>query len=148
MQRLKFLILAFVLFSYGNTAIAQQPPVFAPGGKAILGYDPVAYFTKSAPAKGSEEFKYRYLNTDWYFSSKQNMEMFKADPTKYAPQYGGYCAFGMAGGYKAEIIPEAWSIEDGKLYLNYNLKIQKEWSVDKANMIKKGDANWPKVKLQ
>lgn len=127
-------------------AQAQESEIFAPKTKAIRGYDPVAYFTKGEPVKGVEANKLSYGGVDWYFSTKENLELFKSNPGKYMPQYGGYCAFGLAGGYKASTSPTAWSIVDGKLYLNYNQNVQKDWSDDKAEMIRKGDKNWPTVK--
>lgn len=137
------LVLVMATFFYSH---AQKSEIFAPDNKAIKGYDPVAYFTKSQPVKGMETFKLNHGGVDWFFSSKENMDLFKANPDKYMPQYGGYCAFGLAGGYKAPISPTAWSIVDGKLYLNYNEKVQKDWSADTKGMIKKADQNWPQVK--
>lgn len=139
--------LSLILFFVALTFVrAQESEIFAPDNKAIRGYDPVAYFTKGEPTKGLESFKLSQGGADWYFSSKDNLELFKSNPEKYMPQYGGYCAFGLAGGYKAPITPTAWSIVDGKLYLNYNHKVQQDWSADRAEMIKKADKNWPTVK--
>lgn len=137
------LILIFLAFSFVH---GQESEIFAPEKKAIRGYDPVAYFTKGEPTKGLEAHKLSYGGADWFFSSKENLALFKENPMKYMPQYGGYCAFGLAGGYKATTSPTAWSIVDGKLYLNYNQKVQNEWSADRAEMIKKADKNWPTVK--
>jgi YHS domain-containing protein len=136
------LVLALVI----SLALAQKPEVFSQNDKAIIGYDPVAYFTDSKPVMGKEEFKIAYAGANWYFSSEKNLELFKSNPSKYMPQYGGYCAFGLAGGYKAPISPDAWTIVDDKLYLNYNKKIQEDWTDDRAEMIKKADKNWPTVK--
>lgn len=141
-----WLLLAWISTLAFQCTLAQEGEVFAPNSKAIRGYDPVAYFTEQMPVQGSAKFKHRYMDADWYFSSQKNLDLFKNDPVKYMPQYGGYCAFGMAGGYKASISPDAWTIVDGKLYLNYNKKVQKDWTADIPGMIKKGDQNWPKVK--
>jgi YHS domain-containing protein len=146
MKRLFYLTLVLALISV--TAKAQESEIFAPDNKAIRGYDPVSYFTKGEPTKGLEANKLFYKGADWFFSTKENLELFKANPEKYMPQYGGYCAFGLAGGYKAPISPTAWSIVDGKLYLNYNQKVQKDWVADTKGMIKKADQNWPTVKSQ
>ena len=138
--------LSLVLTLVISLAFAQKPEVFSQNGKAIKGYDPVAYFTDSKPVMGKDEFKTAHAGATWYFSSQKNLELFKSNPAKYMPQYGGYCAFGLAGGYKAPISPDAWSIVGDKLYLNYNKKIQEEWTADRTEMIKKADNNWPTVK--
>ena len=93
-------------------------------GKAIKGYDPVAYFTEGKPVEGSSDFTAEFDGATWYFASAQNRDAFVADPDKYAPQYGGYCAYAVANGSTAKIDPEAWSVVDGKLYLNYSNPVQ------------------------
>lgn len=91
------------------------------GNVAIKGYDAVSYFTESKAVEGSAEFSYRWLGADWHFASAQNRDLFKADPVKYAPQYGGYCADGVSfGTITTNIEPKAWRIIDGKLYLSYD----------------------------
>ena len=136
-----------LLFLFAITAtFAQKSPVFAPEGKAIRGYDPVAYFTEGKPVPGDPQFSYSYQGADWQFASAKNRDAFKADPEKYAPQYGGYCAFGTSRGYKAPTQPDAWTIDNGKLYLNYNTKVRTEWDKDRSGYIKKADANWPTIK--
>ena len=80
--------------------------------------------------------------------SKANRDAFAADPARYAPQYGGFCAFGMAGGYKAAGDPVAFSVVDGKLYLNYNRDVQKQWTTDVPGFVSKADRNWPAVSNQ
>jgi len=127
-------------------AFAQKSETFVPSGKAIRGYDPVAYFTESKPVQGSEKLVYNWNNADWYFSSQQNLELFKANPEKYAPQYGGYCAFGLSNGYKAPTDADAWTIDNGKLYLNYNKDVREEWNKERKQRIDKADKNWPDVK--
>ena len=138
--------LSMVLVLLTTLAYAQKSEIFSQNDKAIKGYDPVAYFTESKPVMGKEEFKIPVAGANWYFSSQKNLDLFKANPYKYMPQYGGYCAFGLAGGYKAPISPDAWTIVDDKLYLNYNKKIQAEWTEDRTEMIKKADKIWPTVK--
>ena len=118
------------------------------GNDAIKGYDPVAYFTEGRPVKGSGEFEYEWMGADWRFASAENRNAFAADPEKYAPQYGGYCAFGVSGGYKAAIDPAAFTIVDGKLYLNYNRDVQKKWGADIRGYVAKADKNWPSVSAQ
>ena len=101
-----------------SAALAQKAPVFSDRDGAIRGYDPVAYFTQGKPVKGSREYTHQWNGATWRFASAQNRERFAAAPAKYAPQYGGYCAYGVASGYAVKIEPDAWSVVDGKLYLN------------------------------
>jgi YHS domain-containing protein len=117
-----------------------------PNGKAISGYDPVAYFKKEKPVKGLPEYKYEWRGATWNFSTHENQQLFASNPEKYAPRYGGYCAYGMSNGYKAATDPEAWSIVDGKLYLNYNMDVREEWFAEKLIRIIKADQNWNEVK--
>ena len=121
---------------------------FEKDGVALRGYDPVAYFTDAKAVKGSAEHTARYQESTFHFASKSNRDAFAADPAKYAPQYGGFCAFGTAGGYKAAIDPAAFTVVDGKLYLNYNRDVQKKWGGDIAGYVRKADANWPAVRAQ
>jgi len=104
--------------------------VFAPDGVAIRGYDPVAYFVDGKPTTGRDEFTTDWMGAKWKFASQANLERFKAEPAKYAPQYGGYCAYGTAKGHLAPTEPAAWSVVDGKLYLNYNKQVSKLWQKD------------------
>lgn len=142
----KVLVLALVVVFAGIAAPAQKPSTFIQSGKAIRGYDPVAYFTESKPVKGYDSLHLDWNNATWYFSSGKNLNLFKANPEKYAPQYGGYCAYGLSNGYKAATEPDAWTIESGKLYLNYNLDVRKEWDKNRKERIEKADKNWPSVK--
>jgi len=125
---------------------AQQSATFTKGDKAIRGYDPVAYFTENKPVRGVEKLVFNWNNSNWYFSSQQNLDLFKANPEKYAPQYGGYCAYGLSNGYKAPTEADAWTIENGKLYLNYNKEVREMWSKEKKERIEKADKNWPAIK--
>lgn len=112
---------------------------------AIKGYDPVAYFTEGEPVKGSRQFTHTWRGATWRFASREHLELFKADPERYAPQYGGYCAWAVAQGETVGIDPDAWSIIEGKLYLNYSKKIRRQWLEDVEGNIRKGDANWPEL---
>ena len=96
--------------------------------------------------QGKPEFTARHEGATYRFGSAANRDDFLAGPAKYAPQYGGYCAYGMASGYKAPIEPDAWTIVDGKLYLNYNQSVRDRWSSDIPGFIRKADANWPSVR--
>ena len=109
---------------------------------AIRGYDPVAYFTDSKPVKGSDKFVHEWMGAKWKFASQDHLDKFKADPAKYAPQYGGYCAYGIAVGNVVKIEPDQWSVVDGKLYLNYDDDVSKKWKKDPAGYIKKADSTF------
>lgn len=114
-------------------------------GAAIKGRDPVAYFTLGKAVAGTTAWTAQYKGATFRFASAANRDAFKAAPESYAPQYGGYCAFGTSRGYKADIDPEAFTVTNGKLYLNYSKKIQAEWSQDITGFVAKADANWPAV---
>ena len=119
------------------------------GGVAIMGYDPVAYFTEGRPMKGSEEFSYDWLGTPWQFASSKHRELFIGDPTKYAPQYGGYCVGEVADkGVTINIDPEAWAIIDGKLYLSYSKEYMAKFKAAPSDVLAKAEANWPAVNTQ
>ncbi|MEM1302255.1 MAG: YHS domain-containing (seleno)protein [Pseudomonadota bacterium] len=126
-------------------ALAAEPPVYAEDGVAINGYDPVAYFTESQPVEGSAEFTADHDGATFRFASAANRDTFAADPAAYAPQYGGYCAYAVSRGYTATTSPNAWTVHEGKLYLNFNRAVRTLWSRDIPGNIVKGDANWPTV---
>ncbi|MBM3465877.1 MAG: YHS domain protein [Armatimonadetes bacterium] len=114
-------------------------------GVAIKGYDPVAYFSHSRAAKGSPQFPHQWMGAAWWFSSAQNRDLFAAGPAKFAPQYGGYCAWAVSNNYTAGIDPQAWRIIDGKLYLNYSRSVQQMWLEDVNQRIAAADRNWPRL---
>jgi hypothetical protein len=116
------------------------------GGVAIMGYDPVAYFTDNRAVKGSDKFSYDWLGTPWHFANAKHREMFMSEPLKFAPQYGGYCAGEVVGGsVTVNIDPEAFKIIDGKLYLIYD-KGSADWFANNVEEVApKADANWPKI---
>ncbi|MBC7888129.1 MAG: YHS domain-containing protein [Ferruginibacter sp.] len=125
---------------------AQKAEIFSNTAGAIRGYDPVAYFIESKAVKGDTSLSFIWKGSNWYFSTKENLELFKAAPEKYAPQYGGYCAYGTADGHKAPTDPNAWTIVDGKLYFNYNKQVLVMWNKKQKEFIEKADSNWPKIK--
>ena len=127
-------------------ALPARAAAFSEGGLAIRGYDPVAYFTQGAPTRGRPEFETRHDGATWRFANAENLAAFEADPARYAPQYGGYCAYAVALGSKSPTDPAAWKIVDGKLYLNLNRGIQRRWEADIPGFIARGDANWPALK--
>lgn len=114
-------------------------------GNAIKGYDPEAYFTMNKPVEGSSDISAEWNGATWHFASADNRAAFLADPEKYAPQYGGYCAYAVAQGSTAKIEPDVWAIVDGKLYLNYSKDVQSRWQADRDNYIAAADKNWPGV---
>ena len=142
MRRLIIGALALLLMPL---AFAGKAPVFATGDGAIRGYDSVAYFTVGQPTKGSDQFTAEYMGATFKFASAENRDIFKANPSGYAPQYGGYCAYAVSKGSTASTEPEAWTVVGDKLYLNYSLGIRKRWRKDIPGNIKAADKNWPGV---
>ncbi len=110
---------------------------------AIKGHDPVGYFLQNAAVKGSKDHKLKWKDVEWHFASADNKALFESDPEKYAPQYGGYCAWAAAQNQVAGVDPEQFSIVGGKLYLNYNEEIKNKWLGDTTGNIADGDKNWP-----
>ncbi len=114
---------------------------------AVGGYDVVAYFTENRAVAGNSEHSVAYKNeATYYFSSQANKQAFQQSPERYLPEYGGFCAFAMASGDKAKTDPEAWTILDGKLYLNYNKSVRERWLKDPSGFIRSADHHWPTVK--
>ncbi|MGI9286646.1 MAG: YHS domain-containing (seleno)protein [Pseudomonadales bacterium] len=139
----RWLVLAGVILA---TAFANAvEPVNATffGKIAIKGYDPVAYFTMDAAVKGNKKYAHEWRGASWHFSKQENLQMFKEAPEKYAPQYGGYCAYAVAQNDTANIDPTQYTVYGGKLYLNYNKKINRKWLANKESFIKEADTHWP-----
>jgi YHS domain-containing protein len=132
---------------YAPQTKAAKPEVFTGivRGVAVGGYDPVAYFNQGKPVKGSAAVTLKHAGATWRFATEANRDAFKADPDKYAPRYGGYCAWAVSQGYTAKGDPRSWKIVNGRLYLNYNADVQKTWEKSAPKLIRKGDANWPRV---
>lgn len=143
----KFLAGILMLFTLAGTNAMAADPIYTEffNNNAIRGYDTVAYHTENKAVEGKAEFTAEYMGADWLFASAENQALFEADPVKYAPQYGGYCAFAVSKGSTASIEPEQFSVVDGKLYLNYNASVRKTWSEDIPGNIMKADGNWPEV---
>jgi YHS domain-containing protein len=127
------------------TQAASAGEFFETDGVALRGYDPVAYFVSSQPRKGDSNHSYEYKGSKFHFVNEDNRRAFMATPDKYAPQFGGYCAYGTAQGYKVSTQPDAFSIVQGKLYLNYNLGVQTIWQKDVPGNIAQAEKNWPEV---
>jgi YHS domain-containing protein len=143
------LLLVIALFAArpgSALAASEKTPVAAvntAGGTGVKGYDPVAYFTLGQPTPGVEQYTYQWKGATYRFASADNQQLFKADPGKYLPQYGGYCAYAMSINRIADIDPSRWAIVDGKLYLNNNYLSYHLWSLNKSGNIAAADRNWP-----
>ena len=112
---------------------------------AVDSHDVVSYFVDGKQVKGDDQYTHEYMGAIWKFSSAENRDAFVADPARYAPQFGGYCAWAVSQGYTARGNPKNWTIVDGKLYLNYNTAIQRRWEKDIPGFIAKAESNWPSV---
>ena len=137
-----FMLITFVSVGCGEKNSALE--IYKTNDGAINGYDPVSYH-KEKPVKGTEDHSYEWKDATWYFASEENLALFKTDPERYAPQFGGYCAYGMAEGHKAPTQPDAWTIVDGKLYFNYNKEVLSTWRENRDEFIKQAEGNWPSV---
>lgn len=125
------------------TTVARAEPINADKGVAIHGIDPVAYFTEQRPVAGDPAITAAWRSVSWRFASTEHRDLFLAAPELYAPAYGGHCAYGVSRGYLVDIDPEAWTIRDGTLYLNYSLPVRTTWLEDPDGYIAKANENWP-----
>ena len=142
---LSLLIAAPAVAALAPNAMAQSSQIYAENGIAVDGTDVVAYFTESAPVAGNPAITLDWMGVKWRFSSQENRAAFEANPAAYAPQYGGYCAYAVSQGYTAPTVPEAWTIYDGKLYLNFSTGVRSRWERDIPGHIAAANANWPGV---
>lgn len=144
-----FVALAFALGASFAAAPAQadQAPVHTGllSRVAVDGYDPVAYFTDGRPVRGTTQHRVTHQGYEYRFASAEHLAAFRANPARYLPQYGGYCAWAVAQGYTAAGNPNNWRIVDGRLYLNYNDEIQTRWERDIPGFIRSANGNWPRV---
>ena len=131
--------------AFAPSAMAATPEIYAEDGIAIDGTDAVSYFTEGTPMPGDEAITFDYMGATWRFTSEANRDKFAADPAAYAPQYGGYCAFAVSKGATAPTVPEAWTIVEDKLYLNFSTGVRQTWQQDIPGNIARADANWPGV---
>lgn len=143
MKRILFIA---ILFAAACSDKKTNSPVFLTDGKAIRGYDAVAFHTDQKPVAGNDQFTFEWNGAKWLFENQAHLDSFKVNPEKYAPQYGGYCAFGTADGHKAPTEIDTWTIHEGKLYFNYNQDVKREWSKEMGGLIQKADSLWPDVK--
>jgi hypothetical protein len=147
MTRLLAILAAIAAFACTPAAAAPAAPAVYVNstGLAAQGYDPVAFFTKGKPVKGSVSHQLEWGGAKWRFASAESLAAFKADPTRYAPQFGGYCAWAVSQHYLAPGDPNFWKIVDGRLYLNANARAKQLWEADQAEAIARGHGNWPAV---
>jgi hypothetical protein len=139
-------LLAGYLLLWGP-AEARSPEIYTGivTSTAVGGYDPVAYFREGRPVPGRRDVTWKWRGATWRFATAENRAAFQATPEKFAPQYGGYCAWAVAEGYTAKGDPRHWKVVDGKLYLNYDARIQATWEKDVPGNIGRAEKNWPKV---
>lgn len=149
MNKIKFaaMFLVFVgVFTFGAAQAQAASPIYTGtfGNTAVKGYDTVSYFQgDGVPVKGSKEFKTEWQGATWLFSSQDNLDAFTSSPEKYAPQYGGYCAWATSQGSLAKGDPLVYTVENGKLYLNYDNSINEKWYPNRAELIPAADQKYP-----
>lgn len=137
----------FVVLSGAPTGAAAAPAVYVPKGQevALEGHDPVAYFTDGRAVMGDPGLTHRWNGATFRFATADHRDRFAADPERYAPQYGGYCAWAVAHGALASGDPRQWTIHDGNLYLNYNADIKARWTADIPRYVRQANEHWPEV---
>lgn len=139
--------LAAALPALGATTLARaaEPRIYQRDGVALGGTDPVAYFRQGAPVQGDPAVSHEWMGATWIFSGADNRDAFAAAPDRYAPAFGGYCAFAASRGYLAPTIPEAWHIHEDRLFLNATLRARTLWLAELPDVIAAGEANWPAI---
>ena len=140
------LLLSTLIMALSLSAHAKGGVNTNANGVAIKGYDPVAYFVSAKAQKGQAAFEHIHKGNKWHFANQQNKQAFIANPSAYLPQYGGFCAFAASKNSIAPVDPKAWTIRDGKLYLNYSISVREIWTPDIEENIKIADQNWPELK--
>ncbi len=138
-------IVGLLLLAGGATVAQAQAVNVDQDGLGLKGYDAVAYHTEQRAVKGTTTFSATHEGVTYRFSSAANRDTFVAEPARYLPAYGGFCAFGVSRGYKVKIEPDAFTVVDGRLYLNYDKGVQERWLKDIAGYIAKADSNWPRI---
>ena len=136
----QLITIALLVTCVGCTSLKHR--TFSDEAGALRGYDTVAYFNEGKPIEGAPDIAYEYNGATWLFANEENRELFKQNPEYYGPQYGGYCAFAMSKGFIASIDPQAWTIKDDKLYLNYSLGVRETWLKDADVYIEHADKHW------
>lgn len=130
-----------------SPALARGPEIYTPtlSSLAAGGHDVVAFFSQGRPVEGSREFTHRWKSATWRFANAANRDAFVANPERYAPAYGGHCAWAASRGYRAAGDPRHWRIENGRLFLNYDARVHSLWLADSARMIVEADRRWPNL---
>ena len=141
-------VVAHAVATLGLLSLLASPCAAAPAVNktaddvAINGDDAVAYFVDGKAIKGMPDHQVFWQDARWYFASDEHRKLFETDPSRYAPQFGGWCAGGMAQGGYYTVDPEAWAIVDGRLYLYHNREVAEKWRRDQDNNIADAEANW------
>lgn len=145
---LTILAIFSALFFIAPAAFADSDPIYTSwrNNDAVGGYDTISFFS-GKPLQGNDEFQMKYKGAVWSFSTRANLDLFKANPDAFAPQYGGYCAWAIAKGKLAKGSPKYWTVQDGRLFLNFNTRVQKNWNTGRDGFIKQADDNWPTILL-
>ncbi len=145
---LKKLALFSVLFILACTpsAYAEKDAIYTSwqNNLAVQGFDVVSFYS-GKPQEGKAEFSTVYKKARWQFSSEANLDLFQTNPNAFIPQYGGYCAWAVANGKLAKGSSKYWHVEDGRLYLNFNSRIQEKWDKDRAEFISLANEKWPEI---
>jgi hypothetical protein len=144
-RRVVPIVLGVGFFTAAIAAAAKPAIDVSRGQLALRGYDAVAYSADGKAVQGVPAFEYRWMNAVWRFASADHLDRFKKEPERYAPQFGGYCAYAVSQGHTADGDPTVWRVVDGRLYLNYSTDVQKLWEKDVPGYITKAQQNWPTV---
>lgn len=142
-RRLGFIFIIGLLAALPGFADEAQ---FQVGGVALGGWDPVSYFTGQVAARGKHRYRFDYNGATWHFASESHRDRFAANPARYAPQYGGFCAYAVSQGQLVPVDPHAWTIHEGKLYLNYSTRVRAAWRADLEHHLELADENWEKLR--
>ncbi|MGF1462561.1 MAG: YHS domain-containing (seleno)protein [Maricaulaceae bacterium] len=134
--------------AFAGAAFAGEINIAKGETYALQGYDTVAYHTVGEATEGDTAYTAQYKGETWLFASADNRDLFKAEPAKYAPAYGGHCAFGASVNRLFDGDPEAWQIVDGQLYVNKDKGILKRWQKDIPGNLEKSEANWPGLRAE
>ncbi len=144
MIRLRVSIFIFAVLMTGPALAAEAQ--FQVGGVALGGYDPVSYFRKQTAERGQPEYRHRYNDSTWHFTSELHRDLFAANPQQYAPQYGGFCAYAVSQGQLVPVDPYAWTIHAGKLYLNYSKPVRTVWRSDLEHHLELAADYWERLR--
>jgi len=139
------MIVVAVLALASGAAAAKELVNVDDNGLALEGYDPVAFHTEGKAVKGKSEITFRHRGATYRFASPENRAKFESEPDRYAPAFGGFCAYGASNGYAAPVEIETWQLFDGRLLLNYDLQIKAKFDADRKGYLEKADRNWPSI---